>query len=148
MPSTVSSYKCVLAMPLNIDLADCPFPQILKGMWNKRPSLPCREPDWCLDLVLEFLSSDCFTNSTFVDLACRCVFLFTLATASRVSEVHSILRDNQHVIFGQNFGFVKIVSNVNLLAKNELPAALKVRGLHSPVCLVKSLFCNLLVQIG
>lgn len=76
-----------------------------------------------------------------------CIFLFSLATADRNSEVHSFLRGNRHVTFGENLEWVRIVPNVSILEKNESPAnrrkafvikALKVKGRHSPVCPV---FC-------
>ena len=146
-PNTIASYKCALSLPLkkafNLELNDYPFPALLKGMWNERPSLPPRDPDWSLDNVLNFLSTNKFCNPDFLDLTHKCVFLFTLATANRISEVHSYLRDKNHIVFGKDLDYVKIIPNAAFLAKNELPSrrrkpfiikALKVKGKHSPVC--------------
>ena len=152
-PNTIASYKCALSLPLKvafgIDLSVYPFPGLIKGMWNERPSMPIKDPDWSLDKVLEFLSSEKFVNPDFNLLTHKCVFLFALATANRISEVHSYLRGKDNIIFGENLDFVKIVPNAFFLAKNELPSnrrkvfvikALKVKGKHSPVCPVRCLF--------
>ena len=95
---------------------------MLKGMATFRPDQPLHEPNWSLDEVLEFLSSPRFRNPTFKELAYKTVFLFGLATADRVSEIHSYLRGSS-IQFNKDLKYVKIFPNAKFLAKNELPTA-------------------------
>ena len=111
------------------------------------------EPDWSLDDVLEFLSSPRFRRPTLKDLTYKTVFLFGLATADRVSEIHSYLRGSS-IQFDKNLKYVKIFPNAKFLAKKELPSARRqpfyIPALmdkegknHSPVCPVLSLYMYL-----
>ena len=125
---------------------------MMAGMFRARPVHPPHEPDWSLDAVLDFLSSARFENPSFSDLAHKCVFLLGLATGDRVSELHSYLRDGEHVIFGEGRKAVRIVPNASFMAKNELPTqrrkpfvlpSLRLRGRPHPLCPVQTLYSYL-----
>ena len=95
--STVLPCKSSLVEPLSrgfgLDMGVNTFNVLSGSMFLKRPGVGYSEPKWCLDLVLDLLSSNRFNiNVTLEDLTLKTVFLLGLALGSRASEVHSLLR--------------------------------------------------------
>ena len=54
-------------------------------------------------------------------LSVKSVFLVTLATARRVSEVHALSIDSDHLRFSNQDGSLILRTQVGFLAKNQLP---------------------------
>ena len=55
-------------------------------------------------------------------LSVKTVFLVTLATARRVSEVHALSKDSDHLKFSNLDGSLILRTQVGFLAKNQLPS--------------------------
>ena len=55
-------------------------------------------------------------------LSVKTVFLVTLATARRVSEVHAFSIDSDHLRFSNLDGSIILRTQVGFLAKNQLPS--------------------------
>ena len=55
-------------------------------------------------------------------LSVKTVFLVTLATARRVSEVHALSMDSDHLRFSNLDGSLILRTQLGFLAKNQLPS--------------------------
>ena len=125
-PTTVATYKEALAKPLRLifgtDVSINSFHDFIKALHNIRPAAPMTKVSWSLDKVLCFAISEQFSaeksllNSLYIT-----AFLLALATGSRVSELHSVLRGEEYMEFS-DLG-VTMFPNPNFLAKNEAPNA-------------------------
>ena len=125
-PATVSAYKSALVRPLRlafgVDVTQAPFPDFLRALYNIRPSKPLKRFSWSLDKVLDLALSARFQSSPSVeDSLMLTVFLLALATGGRISEIHSLLRSEDNIVFGD--GGVTLFLNPNFLAKNEHPGS-------------------------
>ena len=123
-PATVSAYRSALAKPLklvfNIDVSQSPFVDFVKALFNIRPSLPCRRISWSLDKVLNLALSSRFQVAPSIeDLFLVTLFLTSLATGNRISEIGALLRDEEFLQFTDSD--VTFFPNPSFLAKNECP---------------------------
>ena len=124
-PSTVSSYRSALAKPLlllfHIDVSANPFVDCIRALFNLRPSSPSRKFSWSLDRVLDFILSNSLFNSLVVESSLMCsLFLLSLASGKRVSELSACLRLDEFLTFSDDS--LTLYPNPNFLAKNEDPA--------------------------
>ena len=122
--NTITSYRCALMQPLklgfSIDLCSEPFTLLIKSFFLERPLQPPREPQWCLDKVLDLLKSDRFVvNPCLKDLTMKVVFLIGLGTGVRISELHSLLRGETFIKFDDGYNSVTLYPNPEFLAKTE-----------------------------
>ncbi|CAC5382111.1 unnamed protein product [Mytilus coruscus] len=94
-PSTLAGYKSAIALihsskdriSINMDLRN-----LIKGMYNINPPLRQLAPNWDLPLVLLVLTKTPFEpleEAELKYLTLKTVFLMALASAARVSELHS-----------------------------------------------------------
>ena len=125
-PATISAYKAALARPLKyifkIDVSVSPFQDFMKGLFNIRPVRPYKNPNWSLDKVLSLALSSRFQDDPVLeDRLMLTLFLVALATGNRISELQALLRSSDYVDFCE--GGVRLFTNPNFLAKNELPSA-------------------------
>ena len=123
-PATIATYKAALGKPLRIafgiDVSGPPFIDFIRGLHNLKPSSPVKRIRWSLDRVLDLCLSKTFVhNPSILNSLYVSAFLLSLATGTRVSELHSILRGEEFMEFS-NLG-VRLFPNPNFLAKNERP---------------------------
>ena len=72
---------------------------------------------------LDFLKTRRFSvNPSLEDITLKTIFLLALASGRRVSELHSFLRRNEFIVFGEHYNWVHIHPNPHFLAKNETSA--------------------------
>ena len=151
--STIASVKSSLVEPLRVafslDLNTGDFNSVLRSMWLKRPGRPFVEPQWDLDRLLNFISSDNYNvNTSKYYLLMKCIVVMGLALGMRISEFHSLLR-GKFIQFGRNDLSVTILPNATFLSKNEAPlfrrkpmvlkAFLNRDGTHHTLCPVACL---------
>jgi hypothetical protein len=89
----------------------------------ERPKTVQLFPKWSLDVVLDFLNGEPFEpleQASLKHLTWKTVFLVTLATAGRVSEVHALSARWDCLGFNQD-GSVSVLTTPGFLAKNRLP---------------------------
>ena len=124
-PQSIASYKTALASPLSlgwgIDVSDDLFKGTLKAFSLRRPAPPARSIDWSLDKVLELLEQPEWNVSSIDICLSRCIFLLSLATGSRISELHALQRGREFMFFDDLDTSVTLFSQFNFLAKNEDP---------------------------
>ena len=123
-PSTVTAYKSALVRPLrvvfNIDLNSPMFLDFTKALGNIRPNPPPAPIRWSLDKALSLALSPRFQSSPSLrDRTAVLAFLLALATGSRGSELHAVLRGSNFIVFSGDG--VSFYPNPNFLAKNEDP---------------------------
>lgn len=118
--STIKGYRSMLASVFkhrgldisnNQDLTD-----LLKSFNTSKTKVP-KQIAWNLDIVLKWICSDQFeplANASLRNLTKKTIFLVTLATARRVSEVHAL---DKTIGFSQ--GKAVCSSSLRFLAKNE-----------------------------
>jgi len=138
-PATVATYKSGLSKPLlwafGLDLAKPVFQDFYKGLLNIRPSRPQVPPEWSLEDVLLLLSSDDFNENIPLDrLTQKTLFLLTLATGGRISEMQALKRGEASLQFRLD-GSLHLIPDPEFLAKNEDPASRRAPIYVSPLFL-------------
>ena len=123
-PNTVATYKAALGKPLKmafgIDVGGSPFPEFIKALHNIKPSVPVTRIMWSIDKVLNLaLMDEYMVNPSIVNSLSVTAFSLSLATGSRVSELHAVMRGKEFLEFS-DLG-VKLFPNPAFLAKNEAP---------------------------
>ncbi|XP_066984696.1 uncharacterized protein [Macrobrachium rosenbergii] len=121
--STIKGYRSMLTAVFrhrNLDLSNNKDLQDLIRSFETIKEKGQDSPAWNLDVVLKFLMGNRFEplhKASFKDLTLKTLFLISLATAKRVSEVHA---------FSKTVGFRqgKAICSLQLgfLAKNEIPS--------------------------
>ncbi|MGL5405917.1 MAG: hypothetical protein ACRDAX_03880, partial [Propionibacteriaceae bacterium] len=137
--STIKGYRSMLSAVFRnrgLDLANNKDLHDLIRSFETSKSKEPIPPNWNLDVVLKYLSSDRFEPphlASFRDITRKCLFLLSLATAKRISELHAL---QDKVGFK---GDSAICSFKTLfLAKNENPTnpwprSFEVKGMSSLV---------------
>ena len=123
--STISGYKSAIAsihkgwnhstVSNNVSLS-----RLIKGIYNVSPTVKTLLPNWDLPPVLWSLCDSPFEPLGSCDLkylTWKTVFLVAMATASRVSEIHALSIDSQHMRFEKNG--IRLLPNLNFLAKTQ-----------------------------
>ena len=108
---------------------------LLTGAKNLAAATATRTPAWVVSLVLDRLASSAFEPLSEISLkllSFKCVFLLSLATARRCSEIHA-LSGFPADIFCSRRGDMELRFLPEFRAKNQLPDA------ESPSLVVKSL---------
>ena len=93
---------------------------LIKGMFNSNPSVKTLLPNWDLPPVLMSLCDTPFEPLSTCEmkfLTWKTVFLVALATASRVSEIHALSLDSQHLRFEKDG--IRLLPNLKFLAKTQ-----------------------------
>lgn len=100
------------------DLSD-----LLANFERSRPRTRVLFPSWDIGLVLKWLDSASFEPlqvATLRSLTLKTCFLTALASAARVSEIHALAADANHLQF-RNDGSVLLLTEAGFVAKNRLP---------------------------
>ena len=122
--STITSLKSSLRRAVNygfnVDFCDDIFEKIPKACANLRPSAPVKPITWSLARVLDFASSIDNGQTTLPLLLKKTLFLITLASGARISEIEALTRDAGRVQFLDS-GEVLLYPDPLFLAKNESP---------------------------
>ena len=122
-PNTISGYKSAISLihkdsariSSNSDLCS-----LIKGLFNLNPAVRHLTPNWNLPLVLLVLTKHPFEplqSAELKFLTFKTVFLLALATASRVSEIHSLTLDTGH--FRKEKKGIRLLPNMQFLAKTQ-----------------------------
>ena len=96
-----------------------------KSFAKQRPVDRSLAPKWDLAFVLSHMCKAPFEPldmALLFHLSVKIVFLVTLATARRVSEVHAFSIDSDHLRFSNLDGSLILRTQVGFLAKNQLPS--------------------------
>jgi len=126
---TVATYKSALSKPLlwpfDLDLAKSVFQNFFKGLLNLHPTRPQALTEWSLEEVLLLLSSEEFNRKISLPfLTQKVLFLLTLDTGGRISEMQALKRGKASLQFRLDESFF-LIPDPDFLAKNENPAAKK-----------------------
>ena len=124
--STISTYRSAIAEPVmlgfGIDLSNELSTKLMRGFQNLKPTKPIQGITWSLDSVLTLLRSEAYNKTDCISkCTLKTVFLITLATGQRISEVHAMVRGDNFIQFGDELHNVTIFPNTAFMAKNELP---------------------------
>ena len=82
-------------------------------------------PKWDLACVLSSLCKDPYEplhKASLLHLTMKTVFLLTMAAAKRVSEIHALAMDTEHLRFDKTDGSVSLRTQMGFLAKSQLPS--------------------------
>jgi len=79
-------------------------------------------PKWNLNIVLKALRAAPFEPVDKIEikyLSLKTAFLVMWGTASRISEMHALCMDDDHLQWGQNGDWVDLTAGMKFLAKNR-----------------------------
>ena len=99
--------------------------ELIKSFAIQRPVDRSLAPKWDLAFVLSHMCKAPFEpldKASLFYLSVKTVFLVTLATARRVSEVHALSMDSDHLRFSNLDGSLILRTQLGFLAKNQLPS--------------------------
>ena len=99
--------------------------ELIKSFARQRPVDRSLAPKWDLAFVLSHMCKAPFEpldKASLFHLSVKTVFVVTLATARRVSEVHAFAIDSDHLRFSNLDGSLILRTQVGFLAKNQLPS--------------------------
>ena len=127
--STIKGYRSTISNTLKYktgyDFGSHPIlSELIKSFAKQRPVDRSLAPKWDLAFVLSHMCKAPFeplVKASLFHLSVKTVFLVTLATARRVSEVHAFAIDSDHLRFSNLDGSLILRTQVGFLAKNQLP---------------------------
>ena len=99
--------------------------ELIKSFAKQRQVDRSVAPKWDLAFVLSHMCKAPFEpldKASLFHLSVKTVFLVTLATARRVSEVHAFSIDSDHLRFSNLDGSLILRTQLGFLAKNQLPS--------------------------
>ena len=99
--------------------------ELIKSFAIQRPVDRSLAPKWDLAFVLSHMCKAPFEpldKASLFYLSVKTVFLVTLATSRRVSEVHAFSIDSDHLRFSNLDGSLILRTQLGFLAKNQLPS--------------------------
>ena len=128
--STIKEYRSTISNTLKYktgyDFGSHPvLSELIKSFAKQRPVDRPLAPKWDLAFVLSHMCKSPFEpldKASLFYLSVKTVFLVTLATARRVSEVHVFAIDSDHLRFSNLDGSLILRTQVGFLAKNQLPS--------------------------
>ena len=128
--STIKGYRSTISNTLKYktgyDFGLHPvLSELIKSFAKQRPVDRSLAPKWDLAFVLSHMCKAPFeplVKASLFHLSVKTVFLVTLATARRVSEVHAFSIDSDHLRFSNLDGSLILRTQVGFLAKNQLPS--------------------------
>ena len=128
--STIKGYRSTISNTLKYktgyDFGSHPvLSELIKSFAIQRPVDQPLAPKWDLAFVLTHMCKAPFEpldKASLFYLSVKTVFLVTLATARRVSEVHALSIDSDHLRFSNLDGSLMLRTQVGFLAKNQLPS--------------------------
>ena len=144
--STIKGYRSTISNTLKYktgyDFGSHPvLSELIKSFAIQRPVDRSLAPKWDLAFVLSHMCKAPFEpldKASLFYLSVKTVFLVTLATARRVSEVHALSMDSDHLRFSNLDGSLILRTQQGFLAKNQLPSrapdSIKIPKLSNPSC--------------
>ena len=128
--STIRGYRSTISNTLKFrtgyDFGSHPvLSELIKSFAKQRPVDRSLAPKWDLAFVLSYMCKAPFEpldKASLFHLSVKTVFLVTLATARRVSEVHAFFIDSDHLRFSNLDGSLILRTQLGFLAKNQLPS--------------------------
>ena len=128
--STIKGYRSTISNTLKYktgyDFGSHPvLLELIKSFAIQRPVDRPLAPKWDLAFVLTHMCKAPFEplhKASLFYLSVKTVFLVTLATARRGSEVHALSIDSDHLGFSNLDGSLILRTQVGFLAKNQLPS--------------------------
>ncbi|XP_068227926.1 uncharacterized protein [Palaemon carinicauda] len=122
--STITTIKSVLKkifqIGFNIDLTDTYFSSIPRACARLKPSTHPSSVSWFLNDVLKLASDTPNESCDYIPLLRKTLFLMSLASGARISELSALSRDPVHIEFLSS-GEILISPDKRFLAKNEDP---------------------------
>ena len=126
---TIKGYRSTISNTLKFksgyDIGSHPIiSELIKSFVTQRPVERSLAPKWDLSLVLSHICKAPFEpllEASLLHLSMKTAFLLTMATARRVSEVHTFAIDKEHFRFSNIDGSLIIRTQVGFLANNQLP---------------------------
>ena len=128
--STIRGYRSTISNTLKYrtgyDFGSHPvLSELIKSFAKQRPEDRSLAPKWDLAFVLSHMCKAPFEpldKASLFHLSVKTVFLVTLAMARRVSEVHALSIDSDHLRFSNLDGSLILRTQLGFLAKNQLPS--------------------------
>lgn len=128
--STIRGYRSMISHTLSFQGSksigsDPSLSELVKALELRRPVARSLAPKWDLSCVLWSLTKTPFEPLDQADLkhlSWKTVFLLTLATAKRRSEIHALSVEEGHLRFNMSDGSVSLLCQTGFLAKNQLPS--------------------------
>ena len=128
--STIKGYRSAIANTLKFRKggtvgSDPYISELIRAMEIKRPRVRNLTPKWNLACVLEALVKTPYEPlgaASLMDLTVKTVFLLSLATAGRRSELHALSVEPHCLRFSDSDGSVQLLCRIVFLAKNRLPS--------------------------
>ena len=128
--STIKGYRSTISNALKYktgyDFGSHPvLSELIKSFAKQTPVDRSLAPKWDLAFVLSHMCKAPFeplVKALLFHLSVKTVFLVTLATARRVSEVHAFSIDSDHLRFSNLDGSLILRTQVGFLAKTQLPS--------------------------
>ena len=128
--STIKGYRSTISNTLKYktgyDFGSHPvLSELIKSFAIQRPVDRPLAPKWDLAFVLTHMCKAPFEpldKASLFYLSVKTVFLVTLAMARRVSEVHALSIESDHLRFSNLDGSLILRTQVGFLAKNQLPS--------------------------
>ncbi|XP_068237580.1 uncharacterized protein [Palaemon carinicauda] len=122
--STITTIKSALEkifkIGFNIDLTDTYYSSIPRACARLKPSTRPSSVSWFLNDVLKLASDTPNESCDYVPLLRKTLFLMSLASGARISELSALSRDPGHIEFLSS-GKILISPDNRFLAKNEDP---------------------------
>ena len=128
--STIEGYRAMISNTLKFKNgakigSDPIISELIRSFEFQRPVQRSLYPKWDLACVLNSLCKGPYEplrKASLLHLTQKTVFLLTLATAGRVSEIHALAMDPEHLRFNESDGSVSLRTQSGFIAKNQLPS--------------------------
>ena len=128
-PITIKGYRSMIADTLRHhgrdDIGrDKDISDLLANFERNRPRTSTLFPQWDLTITLRLLANrpyEPLETAPIRELTLKTCFLTALATACRVSEIHALARDADHLQI-RNDGSIHLLTQAGFIAKNRLPS--------------------------
>lgn len=128
--STIKGYRSMISNTLKFKSgknigSDPIISELIKSFEFQRPVQRSLFPKWDLACVLTSLCKEPYeplNKASMLHLTQKTVFLLTLATAGRISEIHAFSVDPEHLRFNQSDDSVSLRTQSGFIAKNQLPS--------------------------
>ena len=128
--STIKGYRSTISHTLAFRkaskvCADPSISELIRAFELRRPVSRSLTPKWDLSCVLWSLTKapyEPLDQASLQFLTWKTVFLLTLASAKRRSEIHALSVEDGHLRFNDADGSVSLLSQAGFLSKTQLPS--------------------------
>ena len=128
--STIKGYRAMISDTLKFISgasvgSDPIISELMRSFEIQKPAHRFLAPKWDLSYALSSLCTDSFAplhKAFLLHLTMKTAFLLAMATAKRVSEIHALAMDSEHLRFNKLYGSVSLRTQSGFLTKNQLPS--------------------------